>query len=313
MALEITTSKSSLCMFRVTATALLALLRDLCHNCGIWGLLWHMGAIVAYGGLLWHMGVTVAYGGVTVAYGELLWNVEEGYCGIWGSYCGIWGILWHMGDTVPSPVEIKLGDKGAISACERKSFDIILYNLFQTKEGLFPSIALNTYVLNTNVNIYRTASPLQQLSYFCRAISCIRRQQVQQQATCFYSHNSQQRTDNLNTAKVKLLQTLKYISVAPDSYGSPFGSTYSKKNRLITVTTAVLILMLLSHIRRQKVSTKPGHRHAVQDCNKVRILQLHYSKCHREVSVLNAYGACCLPFFFVFLHKAKCCLTLKIC
>ena len=174
------------------------------------------------------MGVTVAYGGVTVAYGELLWHMEEGYCGIWGSYCGIWGILWHMGDTVPSPVEIKLGDKGAISACERKSFDIILYNLFQTKEGLFPSIALNTYVLNTNVNIYRTASPLQQLSYFCRAISCIRRQQVQQ-ATCFYSHNSQQRTDNLNTAKVKLLQTLKYISVAPDSYGSPFGSTYSKK------------------------------------------------------------------------------------
>ena len=41
--------------------------------------------------------------------------------------------------------------------------------------------------------------------------------------------HSQQRAGNLNTEKGKVLKTLNYIRVAPDSYGSPYGRTYSKK------------------------------------------------------------------------------------
>jgi len=43
MTLEITASKASLFMFRVTPTGFSTLLHDLCQNSDIWGLLWHIG------------------------------------------------------------------------------------------------------------------------------------------------------------------------------------------------------------------------------------------------------------------------------
>ena len=82
----------------------------------------------------------------------------------------------------------------------------------------------------------RRASPLQTSFATADAVLLLPSNFVYQKtASSATSHilslpqHSQQRAGNLNTEKGKVLKTLNYIRVAPDSYGSPYGRTYSKK------------------------------------------------------------------------------------
>jgi len=60
---------------------------------------------------------------------------------------------------------------------------------------------------------------------------------------------------------------------APDSYVLLPAELTLKIKRLFIANTSFLILMLIlmSHIRTQNVSTNPGHLHAVQYCKQLQI------------------------------------------